>query len=52
MARSSLRSMKLATSKSLLELVGNTPTEFASIVRAELPGWGKIIREAGIKLTE
>jgi tripartite-type tricarboxylate transporter receptor subunit TctC len=33
-----------------LEPVGNTPTEFAAIIRKETPEWAKLIREAGIKL--
>ena len=32
-----------------LQLVGNTPTEFAGIVRTEMPMWGKVIKDAGIK---
>ena len=32
------------------ETVGNTPAEFAAIVRADHQKWGKVIRETGIKL--
>jgi tripartite-type tricarboxylate transporter receptor subunit TctC len=35
-----------------VQLVGNTPAEFAALVRTELPAWGKVIKDAGIKLTE
>jgi tripartite-type tricarboxylate transporter receptor subunit TctC len=33
-----------------LETVGNTPAEFAAIIRKETPEWAKVIRDAGIKL--
>jgi tripartite-type tricarboxylate transporter receptor subunit TctC len=33
-----------------LEPVGNTPEEFAAIIRKETPEWAKLIRDAGIKL--
>ena len=32
-----------------LQLVGNTPEQFAAIVRTEMPMWGKVIKDAGIK---
>ena len=32
-----------------LQLVGNTPEQFAAIVKAEMPMWGKVIKDAGIK---
>src|SRR5688572_23103547 len=32
------------------ETVGSTPAEFAAVIRADLAKWGKVIREAGIKL--
>ena len=35
-----------------MEVIGNTPAQFAEVVRTELPAWGKVIKEAGIKLTE
>ena len=35
-----------------VQLVGNTPAQFASLVRTELPAWGKVIKDAGIKLSE
>jgi tripartite-type tricarboxylate transporter receptor subunit TctC len=28
-------------------VVGNTPEEFASFIRAESARWGKVVREAG-----
>ncbi len=33
-----------------LEPVGNTPAEFAAIIKKETPEWAKIIKDAGIKL--
>src|SRR6202166_3800803 len=33
-----------------LEPVGNTPAEFAVVIRRETPEWAKLIRDAGIKL--
>ena len=33
-----------------LEPVGNTPAEFAALIRKEMPEWAKVIRDAGIKL--
>ena len=32
-----------------LEVIGNTPEEFSAAVRAELPRWAKVIKDAGIK---
>ena len=32
------------------EPVGNTPDQFAAVIRADLKKWGKVIRDAGIKL--
>ena len=31
------------------EPVGSAPDEFAAQIRAEIPKWGKIIKDAGIK---
>jgi tripartite-type tricarboxylate transporter receptor subunit TctC len=55
--KETVRLMAMPDIKSKLEglgvqLVGNTPTQFVNVVRTELPAWGKVIREAGIKLTE
>jgi len=33
-----------------VEPVGNTPDAFAAIIRAELPKWSRLIRDAGIRL--
>jgi len=33
-----------------LEPVGNTPAEFAAVIKKEMPEWAKVIKEAGIKL--
>ena len=32
------------------EPVGSTPEQFAAVIRADLEKWGKVIRDAGIKL--
>jgi tripartite-type tricarboxylate transporter receptor subunit TctC len=34
-----------------LEIVGNTPAEFAAVIKKETPEWAKVIRDAGIKLS-
>ncbi len=31
-------------------IAGDSPEEFAAFVRAEVAKWGKVIREAGIKV--
>ena len=33
-----------------IEAVGNTPDQFALHIRAEIEKWGKVVRDAGIKL--
>jgi tripartite-type tricarboxylate transporter receptor subunit TctC len=33
-----------------LEPVGNTPAEFAAIIKKETPEWAAVIKDAGIKL--
>ncbi len=35
-----------------LQLVGNTPEQFAEIVKNELPMWGKVLKDAGIKMPQ
>ena len=35
-----------------LESVGNTPAEFAAVIKKETPEWAKVIKDAGIKLSE
>ena len=32
-----------------LEPIGNSPDEFAAIIKSEIPKWGKVIKDAGIK---
>jgi tripartite-type tricarboxylate transporter receptor subunit TctC len=34
-----------------LEVVANTPTEFAAIIKSEVPRWAKLIKDAGIKVS-
>lgn len=35
-----------------LDIVGGTPAEFTTVVKAEIPQWAKVIREAGIKAAD
>jgi tripartite-type tricarboxylate transporter receptor subunit TctC len=35
-----------------LQLVGNTPEQFVEIAKKELPMWGKVIKDAGIKMPQ
>jgi len=35
-----------------LQLVGNTPAEFAGLIAKETAAWGKVIKDAGIKASE
>jgi len=32
-----------------VEGIGNSPDEFAAIVKSEIPKWAKVIKDAGIK---
>jgi tripartite-type tricarboxylate transporter receptor subunit TctC len=35
-----------------MEVVGNTPAEFAAALKAEVPQWAKVIKDAGLKATD
>src|SRR3954470_16857414 len=35
-----------------VQLVGNTPEQFSEIVKSELPMWGKVLKDAGIKMPQ
>jgi tripartite-type tricarboxylate transporter receptor subunit TctC len=35
-----------------VDLIGNTPTEFAAVIKAEIPQWAAVIKGAGIKVSE
>jgi tripartite-type tricarboxylate transporter receptor subunit TctC len=35
-----------------VQLVGNTPEQFAEIVKSELPMWGKVLKDAGIRMPQ
>ena len=35
-----------------MEVVANTPAEFAAIIRSELARWARLIKDAGIKVSE
>ena len=41
--------MKAAFAKDASEAVGNTPAEFAAVVRSEIAKWAKIVKAAGIR---
>jgi tripartite-type tricarboxylate transporter receptor subunit TctC len=32
-----------------LQTVGNSPDEFAAVIKSEIPKWAKLIKESGIK---
>ncbi len=32
-----------------MEVIGNSPDEFASVIKSEIPKWAKMIKESGIK---
>jgi tripartite-type tricarboxylate transporter receptor subunit TctC len=35
-----------------VQLVGNTPAEFAAVIGTETPAWAKVIKQAGIKVSD
>jgi tripartite-type tricarboxylate transporter receptor subunit TctC len=35
-----------------IDTIGNSPAEFAAIIKAEIPQWAAIIKGAGIKSSE
>ncbi len=35
-----------------LDLIGSSPAELAAVIKAEIPAWAKVIKEAGIKPVE
>jgi tripartite-type tricarboxylate transporter receptor subunit TctC len=35
-----------------LDLIGNSPGEFAAVIKAEIPQWAAVIRSAGIRASE
>jgi tripartite-type tricarboxylate transporter receptor subunit TctC len=34
-----------------LDPIGNSPAEFAEAIKTETPRWAKVIKDAGIKLS-
>jgi tripartite-type tricarboxylate transporter receptor subunit TctC len=34
-----------------LDIIGNSPKEFAAVIKSETPQWAKVIKDAGIKLS-
>jgi len=35
-----------------MEVVANTPAEFSAVIAAEIPRWAKLIKDAGIKVSD
>ena len=35
-----------------MEVIANTPAEFASVITSETAQWAKVIKDAGIKISE
>jgi tripartite-type tricarboxylate transporter receptor subunit TctC len=35
-----------------MELIGNTPAQFADVIKSEIPVWAKVIKASGAKATE
>jgi tripartite-type tricarboxylate transporter receptor subunit TctC len=35
-----------------MEIVANAPSEFATIIKSEIPQWAKLIKDAGIRVNE
>ena len=35
-----------------MEVVANTPAEFAAVIKSEFSRWTKLIKESGIKVSE
>jgi tripartite-type tricarboxylate transporter receptor subunit TctC len=35
-----------------LDLIGNSPAEFAEVIKTETPQWATVIRNAGIRASE
>jgi tripartite-type tricarboxylate transporter receptor subunit TctC len=35
-----------------MEVIGNTPAQFAEVIKAEIPVWAKVIKASGAKATE
>jgi tripartite-type tricarboxylate transporter receptor subunit TctC len=35
-----------------LDIIGNSPAEFAAVIRSEIPEWAKVIKGAGIKASD
>jgi len=34
------------------EVIGNSPSEFSAVIKAEIPQWAKLIKEAGIRASD
>jgi hypothetical protein len=32
-----------------MEVIGNSPDEFAAVVKSEIPMWARVIKRSGIK---
>jgi tripartite-type tricarboxylate transporter receptor subunit TctC len=32
-----------------MDVIGNSPDEFASVIKSEISSWAKVVRDAGIR---
>jgi tripartite-type tricarboxylate transporter receptor subunit TctC len=46
-----MRDVRKQFAETGLEPIGNTPAEFAAAIKTETPQWAKVIKDAGIKLS-
>ena len=54
-AKNQLKSLATAEMKESLrgqglDAVGNSPEQFAALIRSELPKWAKVVKESGVRL--
>ena len=33
-----------------MEVIGNSPEEFAAVIKSEIPKWAKLLKDSGIKM--
>ena len=46
-----LPDVRKAMAQQGLDIIGNTPAEFEAVLKKEIPQWAKLIKEAGIKIS-
>ena len=46
-----LPDVRKAMAEQGLDIIGNSPAEFAAVLKTEIPQWAKVIKDAGIKLS-